>query len=57
MRGISISCRHCGKTVYRNLKDGREVAVCPSCKAVYEVVKNKNFISIRTIYFDFKRVS
>jgi|GEM_PF-3354915 len=57
MRGVSISCRHCGKTIYRNLENGRKVVVCPKCKAVYEAHKNNNFISVSTLYIDFKSVS
>lgn len=56
MRIESLSCRYCGKTINRGIKEGRDVLVCRCCKAVYEVNKRNNYINIKTLYYDFKQV-
>ena len=57
MHTIDLGCRHCGYTISRDIHNGRDVVVCQRCKAVYEIVKKNNMLHVRTLYYDFKRVS
>ena len=57
IRLIALSCRHCGKTISKNVRNGQTIAVCRNCRAVYEINRYDCKLHIKTLFYDFESVS